>query len=146
MGLSTWILQDLVENHSSYPPWTNVFAPESGCLEYERFFVGWPMFRCYVSLGSAVNILIADGCQQSMGSSYQNALCFCFFVGRWIKLWKNRTPKINQSAFHGSCHRWVGVVALIGVVGKVCLWNLTRSYTSYTFKWNDQIYWHMLLF
>ena len=26
-------------------PETNILAPENGCLEYERFLLGWPIFR-----------------------------------------------------------------------------------------------------
>ena len=30
-------------------PETNIFAPENGWLEYDRFLLGWPIFRGYVS-------------------------------------------------------------------------------------------------
>ena len=30
-------------------PETNIFAPENGWLEYDRFLLGWTIFRCYVS-------------------------------------------------------------------------------------------------
>ena len=30
-------------------PETNIFAYENGWLEYDRFLLGWPIFRCYVS-------------------------------------------------------------------------------------------------
>ncbi len=29
---------------TSYPPWNNI-APENGWLEYDRFLLGWPIFR-----------------------------------------------------------------------------------------------------
>ena len=28
---------------------TNIFAPENGWLEYDRFLLGWPIFTGYVS-------------------------------------------------------------------------------------------------
>ena len=38
-------------------PETNI-APENGWLEYDRFLLGWPIFRCYVSFREGIYIYI----------------------------------------------------------------------------------------
>ena len=35
-------------------PKTNMFAPENGWLEYDRFLLGWPIFRDYVSFREGI--------------------------------------------------------------------------------------------
>ena len=46
---SYWFWNFLEKDHASVtPPETNI-APENGWLEYDRFLLGRPIFRCYVS-------------------------------------------------------------------------------------------------
>ena len=43
-GGITWLCKT-----ACYPPWNQQLAPEDGWLEYDRFLLGWPIFRNYVS-------------------------------------------------------------------------------------------------
>ena len=75
-------------------PKTNI-APESGWLEYNRFLLGWPIFRCYVSFRECTQFHFF----------FQSAACCLSFS--WSRLLREtlRCSKPLVATEHG-CHEF----------------------------------------
>ncbi len=57
-GLSKQLWPTCQKNKSTYPAWNQQFAPENGCLEYDRFLCGSPAHfqgLCYCLVSWRVN-------------------------------------------------------------------------------------------
>ena len=76
-------------------PETNIFADENGWLEYDRFLLGWPVFRCKLLVSGRVHAIVLP----------------CFMVGNFPQ------RGISRVEGHDSyCAQ--GLVAIPGFRGK----------------------------
>ena len=61
VGHQTHQLQEGLYMLYNLPESNSEFTPENGWLEYERFLLGWPIFRCELLVSGRVSLLLFRG-------------------------------------------------------------------------------------
>ncbi len=117
----------------NYPPWNQQFAPENGWVEYDRFLLGWTIFRCELLVSGRVKVWIFSW-NHVWPVAFRVEKTLDMFVGEESVVQSDKSCSPNRCFSHRIPSLKLTTDPWKSVVGRWTFrlgWPIFRSYVSF---------------